>query len=177
MYRRQEVDQLRIRNAELEEELDRALDAAYDSEDDAPISAAKKPMANSGLPPIDRPGNVPALDFLNLEQKLKELDAAEAEAEAAEKAAKGESTVLEEVIDPEYVPTDNDLVEYAAFLHLDLENEPELAWIARKGLVTPLPEGWKPCAAPSGELYYFNFDTGESVWEHPCVHTQPAFCL
>ena len=39
--------------------------------------------------------------------------------------------------------------------------------IARKGLVTPLPEGWKPCAAPSGELYYFNFGTGESVWEHP----------
>ena len=38
---------------------------------------------------------------------------------------------------------------------------------APQGLVTPLPEGWKPCAAPSGELYYFNFDTGESVWEHP----------
>ena len=38
-----------------------------------------------------------AQDFDNLELKLKELDAAEAEAEAAEKAAKGESTVLEEV--------------------------------------------------------------------------------
>ena len=44
--------------------------------------------------------------------------------------------------------------------------EPELAWIAQKGLVTPLPDGWKPCAAPNGELYYFNFDTGESIWEH-----------
>ena len=41
---------------------------------------------------------------------------------------------------------------YAAFLGLDMEAEPELAWIANKGLVTPLPEGWKPCAAPSGEL-------------------------
>ena len=134
---RHEVGQLRIRNAELEEELDRALDAAYDSEEDnAPISAAKKPMANSGLPPMDRPSDIPALDFLNLEVKLKELDAAvsifppvsfiflrypsifysisstflhlpsifapivfnfpfncqEAVAEAAEKAAKGEST-------------------------------------------------------------------------------------
>ena len=63
-----------------------------------------------------------------------------------------QSTVLEEVIDPEYVPTEKDIEEYAAFLGLDMEAEPELAWIANKGLVTPLPEGWKPCAAPSGEL-------------------------
>lgn len=21
---------------------------------------------------------------------------------------------------------------------------------------------------PSGELYYFNFSTGDSVWDHPC---------
>ena len=63
-----------------------------------------------------------------------------------------QSTVLEEVIDPEYVPTEKDIAEYAAFLGLDMEAEPELAWIANKGLVTPLPEGWKPCAAPSGEL-------------------------
>lgn len=39
---------------------------------------------------------------------------------------------LLQVIDPDYVPTDKDIVEYAAFLQLDLDKEPELAWIARK---------------------------------------------
>jgi hypothetical protein len=22
--------------------------------------------------------------------------------------------------------------------------------------------------APKGEIYYFNFSTGESIWDHPC---------
>ena len=33
--------------------------------------------------------------------------------------------------------------------------------------MAPLPAEWKPCAAPSGEIYYFNFENGESVWDHP----------
>ncbi len=36
------------------------------------------------------------------------------------------------MIDPDYVPTDKDIEEYAAFLQLDLDKEPELAWIAQK---------------------------------------------
>ena len=36
------------------------------------------------------------------------------------------------MIDPDYVPTDKDIAEYAAFLQLDLDKEPELAWIAQK---------------------------------------------
>lgn len=32
----------------------------------------------------------------------------------------------------------------------------------------PLPPGWKPCQEENGELYYFNFDTGKSSWDHPC---------
>ena len=33
--------------------------------------------------------------------------------------------------------------------------------------MAPLPPDWKPCAAPNGEVYYFNFSNGESVWDHP----------
>ncbi len=44
------------------------------------------------------------------------------------------------------------LVEEREVNRMNNPAEPELAWIANKGLVTPLPEGWKPCAAPSGEL-------------------------
>jgi hypothetical protein len=133
---RREVEQLRMRNAELEAALDKALDSGSDSEDDVPLSCAKKPISRTAMAPLPRPNNVPALvrppfvhhslgpaacprahsglpvmliflaisctaqDFSNLEQKLKEMEAAEAEAEAAEKAANGESTVLEEVSSP-----------------------------------------------------------------------------
>ncbi len=31
-----------------------------------------------------------------------------------------------------------------------------------------MPENWKPCKTPDGEIYYFNFASGESVWDHPC---------
>ena len=52
---------------------------------------------------------------------------------------------------------------------MDLNAEAELMWIAREGLKAPLPEHWKPCKTPgTGDIYYFNFQTGDSIWEHPC---------
>jgi centrosomal protein CEP164 len=39
--------------------------------------------------------------------------------------------------------------------------------LAKEGLMKPLPSGWKPCQDENGELYYFNFDTGKSSWDHP----------
>ena len=60
-------------------------------------------------------------------------------------------------------------MDYAKWLGLDLEAEKDLLWIAREGLKAPLPEHWKPCKTPgTGDIYYFNFQTGDSVWEHPC---------
>ena len=33
----------------------------------------------------------------------------------------------------------------------------------------PLPEDWKPCKTrDTEEIYYFNFKTGNSTWDHPC---------
>ena len=26
----------------------------------------------------------------------------------------------------------------------------------------------QPCKTNDGEVYYFNFSSGESVWDHPC---------
>lgn len=41
-------------------------------------------------------------------------------------------------------------------------------WIARQGLSAALPSGWRACLDhDDDELYYFNFDTGQSIWEHP----------
>ena len=44
----------------------------------------------------------------------------------------------------------------------------DLFWLAYEGLKAPLPEVWKPCQTKTGTIYYFNFDNGDSVWEHPC---------
>jgi len=59
-------------------------------------------------------------------------------------------------------------LEYAKFLGMDLDNEKDLFWIAREGLKTPLQDPWKPCKTKDGNVFYFNFETKESQWEHPC---------
>ncbi|OWZ22218.1 Viral Atype inclusion protein [Phytophthora megakarya] len=52
---------------------------------------------------------------------------------------------------------------------MDLDGERDLFWIAREGLKAPLPENWKPCkTTDTEEIYYFNFATGQSTWDHPC---------
>jgi WW domain len=79
-----------------------------------------------------------------------------------------QTEILEEEYNPDYEPTQSEIVEYAVFLGIDLEKEKDLLWIAREGLKAPLPEAWRPCKADDGSIYYFNFSTGESVWDHPC---------
>ena len=83
-------------------------------------------------------------------------------------AAAGESQVLEEEIDANYEPTQAEIHEYATWLGMDLQADEELFWVAREGLKAPLPPDWKPCRSPDGEIYYFNFSNGDSVWDHPC---------
>lgn len=45
-----------------------------------------------------------------------------------------DSIVLEEEIDPNYEPTEREVLEYATWLGMDLEGEQDLFWIAREGL-------------------------------------------
>eukprot|EP01041_Mallomonas_annulata_P002146 gene2146-4178_t len=80
-----------------------------------------------------------------------------------------DSIILEEEIDPNYVPSDAEVVEYAKWLGMELDKDQDLFWIAREGLMAPLPKNWKPCKTKDTEdIYYFNFATGESTWDHPC---------
>ncbi|KAK3609357.1 hypothetical protein CHS0354_036596 [Potamilus streckersoni] len=76
--------------------------------------------------------------------------------------------ILEEDYDENYEPNDEDLYEYATIIGIDPIKEPHLLWIAREGINAPLPEHWKPCQDPNQDIYYFNFATGESIWDHPC---------
>ena len=79
----------------------------------------------------------------------------------------GESVVLKDLAD-DYEPTEDEILEYAKWLGMDPDKDATLFWIARQGLKAPLPENWKPCRTVEHEVYYFNFATGESVWDHPC---------
>jgi centrosomal protein CEP164 len=77
------------------------------------------------------------------------------------------SMVLDAKMDPGYEPSKQELDEYAQWLGIDVDKEPELMFLAREGLKAPLPDDWKPCKTDSGDVYYFNFTSGESIWEHP----------
>ena len=83
--------------------------------------------------------------------------------------AEEQCTVLVEEFDKEYVYTEKEIREYATWLCIDLKTEEHLLWIARAGLKATLPHPWKPCQPKGGgDVFYFNFQTGESVWDHPC---------
>ena len=59
---------------------------------------------------------------------------------------------------------------YAAYLGVDLDNEPELIQIAREAL-EDLPNGWEVCISDEGDSanipFFHNSYTEESVWHHP----------
>ncbi|KAF4654364.1 hypothetical protein FOL47_010023 [Perkinsus chesapeaki] len=76
--------------------------------------------------------------------------------------------VLEEEVDDNYEPTEQEIIEYAEWIGMNVEEDRDLFWIAKEGLKAPLPAPWKPCQTEEEDIFYFNFDTGESVWDHPC---------
>ncbi|KPA76251.1 hypothetical protein ABB37_07993 [Leptomonas pyrrhocoris] len=77
------------------------------------------------------------------------------------------STILPSNYGQDYEASEGELEEYAEFIGIDPAKEPELMWIAREGLRAPLPEGWRACQTDDNEVYYFNFQTGDSLWDHP----------
>jgi hypothetical protein len=61
------------------------------------------------------------------------------------------------------------ILQYAQFLGMDPAEDTELLWIAQQALTAPLPPNWAEHADPSsGDSYYYNSESGETVWEHPC---------
>lgn len=80
----------------------------------------------------------------------------------------GDQLVLEEDYDENYIPSEQEVLQFAREIGIDPIKEPELMWLAREGIVASLPEEWKPCQDITGEIYYFNFANGQSMWDHPC---------
>jgi len=61
--------------------------------------------------------------------------------------------ILEEDYDENYIPTEEEIFEYARVID------------------------WKPCQDTNGDIYYFNFETGDSIWDHPCDEFYRAMVL
>lgn len=64
-------------------------------------------------------------------------------------------------------PSEEEIREYAEFIGIEPDKEPDLLWIAEEGVSAPVPKPWKACSDADGEIFYFNFETEESVWDHP----------
>ncbi|KAH9600240.1 WW domain [Trypanosoma melophagium] len=77
------------------------------------------------------------------------------------------SVVLDDKMDENYEPTEEEIEEFATWMGMQLPEDKEFLYIAREGLKAPLPKDWKPCRTNEDEIYYFNFRTGESTWNHP----------
>eukprot|EP00756_Hemistasia_phaeocysticola_P011957 Hpha_TRINITY_DN15164_c4_g4::TRINITY_DN15164_c4_g4_i1::g.129305::m.129305 len=58
--------------------------------------------------------------------------------------------------------------QYATVLGMDLDGDDSfLLWIAREGLVAPIPNDWMWSRSPNGEIYYIHAPTRHTQWEHP----------
>ncbi|CAH1400927.1 unnamed protein product [Nezara viridula] len=76
--------------------------------------------------------------------------------------------VCEEVFDENSVPSEEEVLEYAAKIGIDTKTEHHLLPIALNGLMHPLPPEWKPCFDQElKKWYYYNAETKKSQWEHP----------
>jgi len=70
--------------------------------------------------------------------------------------------------DEDLEPSQEEVEEYAQYLEIDLETEQHLMWIAREGVVAPVPPPWKEYEDAEKNVFYFNLETAASVWDHPC---------
>lgn len=75
--------------------------------------------------------------------------------------------VVLEPEDEERVPTEEEVLEYAEYLGINPKDEPHLMWIAKEGVTAPVPHPWKACTENGDDVFYFNFESGESLWDHP----------
>ncbi|CAG5087313.1 Oidioi.mRNA.OKI2018_I69.PAR.g11515.t2.cds [Oikopleura dioica] len=77
-----------------------------------------------------------------------------------------EPQILEEQ-DDDFDPKTEDIHQYCKIIGLDPSSDPDLVWIAKEGIMAKLPPDWKAVNQEGYGLYYFNFKTGQSIWEHP----------
>jgi len=76
----------------------------------------------------------------------------------------------EEVEISSYGINDEEIEEYARFLGMDPESsvDRELLWIAKKGLMEPVPRDWQALKDSNDNIIYYNTVTKVRTHQHPC---------
>jgi len=80
----------------------------------------------------------------------------------------GPRIIVLEDSDENYTPSKDQVLEYAEYIGIDADCETHLMWIAREGVAAKLPHPWKACTENGDDIFYFDFESGESLWDHPC---------
>ena len=60
-----------------------------------------------------------------------------------------------------------EIIGYAEFLGMDLDEDADLLYIAQEGLKAPVPEPWKAFSNEHEEIYYTNTITNQVIFDHP----------
>lgn len=66
-------------------------------------------------------------------------------------------------------PSDEEIRQYALFIGIDPDKDPELLDIAAEGISAPLPPNWKLYRNKNDpdDYFFFNSETGQSINDHP----------
>ena len=75
-----------------------------------------------------------------------------------------DSMILKEELDPNYEPTQDEILEYAEYVGLELPEDEDLLYLVREGLKAPLPEPWKPCKTKDNWYSIVECKKGRARW-------------
>ena len=70
-----------------------------------------------------------------------------------------------------------DVLSYADYIGMNLQEDAELLWIADEALQAPEPAGWEECLDPMGNSYYLNSITQMTMTQHPVDYHYQQFYL
>lgn len=62
---------------------------------------------------------------------------------------------------------DEDVLQFAKYLGMDVDVDRDLLWIAEQAINSPLPAEWQEHEDGDGNQFFYNTVTQESSWEHP----------
>ncbi|KGL79107.1 Centrosomal protein of 164 kDa, partial [Tinamus guttatus] len=74
----------------------------------------------------------------------------------------GDQLILEEDYDETYIPSEQEIQDFAREIGIDPAQEPERLTGAFSLPLLPRSQDI------TGDIYYFNFANGQSTWDHPC---------
>ena len=81
----------------------------------------------------------------------------------------GDSIILEEEIDPNYVPSQDEIDEYAKWLGMDLQQDKDLQWIAPERIESAFTRALEALQDDGhGRDLLFQLLVKKSTWDHPC---------